>query len=96
MWSVTNYFLLNLTLADVMMATFNTIFSFIYMRDRFYFLFVFVCVFDNFQHHLLLHIHECLMLRIASFFTTLKILDIRLDSNAVSVFAVILVEFDKY
>ena len=35
MWSVTNYFLLNLTLADVMMATFNTIFSFIYMRDRF-------------------------------------------------------------
>ena len=35
MWSVTNYFLLNLTIADVMMATLNTIFSFIYMRDRF-------------------------------------------------------------
>ena len=35
MWSVTNYFLLNLTLADILMATFNCIFSFIYMRDRY-------------------------------------------------------------
>ena len=34
MWSVTNYFLLNLTLADILMATLNCIFSFIYMRDR--------------------------------------------------------------
>ena len=35
MWSVTNYFLLNLTLADILMATLNCIFSFIYMRDRY-------------------------------------------------------------
>ena len=35
MWSVTNYFLLNLAVADILMATFNCIFSFIYMRDRF-------------------------------------------------------------
>ena len=34
MWSVTNYFLLNLAVADILMATFNCIFSFIYMRDR--------------------------------------------------------------
>ena len=34
MWSVTNYFLLNLTLSDILMATLNTTFSFIYMRDR--------------------------------------------------------------
>ena len=34
MWSVTNYFLLNLTLADLLMATFNCTVSFIYMRDR--------------------------------------------------------------
>ena len=38
MWSVTNYFLLNLTLADILMATLNCIFSFIYMRDRSIFL----------------------------------------------------------
>ncbi|XP_023336238.1 tachykinin-like peptides receptor 86C [Eurytemora carolleeae] len=34
MWSVTNYFLFNLTLADLMMATLNCIPSFIFMRDR--------------------------------------------------------------
>ena len=34
MWSVTNYYLLNLTMADILMATLNCIFSFIYMRDR--------------------------------------------------------------
>ena len=34
MWSVTNYFLLNLTISDIMMATLNTPVSFIYMRDR--------------------------------------------------------------
>ena len=34
MWSVTNYFLVNLTLADLMMATLNCIPSFIFMRDR--------------------------------------------------------------
>ena len=34
MWSVTNYFLLNLTMADILMVTLNCIFSFIYMRDR--------------------------------------------------------------
>ena len=33
MWSVTNYYLLNLTLADIMMATLNCIFSFNFMRD---------------------------------------------------------------
>ena len=35
MWSVTNYFLFNLTLADLMMATLNCIPSFIFMRDRY-------------------------------------------------------------
>ena len=34
MWSVTNYFLLNLTMADILMASLNCIFSFVYMRDR--------------------------------------------------------------
>jgi hypothetical protein len=34
MWSTTNYYLLNLTMADIMMATLNCIFSFIFMRDR--------------------------------------------------------------
>ena len=34
MWSVTNYFLVNLTLADLMMATLNCVPSFLYMRDR--------------------------------------------------------------
>ena len=34
MWSVTNYFLVNLTLADLMMSIFNCIPSFIFMRDR--------------------------------------------------------------
>ena len=34
MWSVTNYFLLNLTISDIMMATLNTPVSFMYMRDR--------------------------------------------------------------
>ena len=34
MWTITNYFLLNLTLSDLLMATFNMIPSFIFMRDR--------------------------------------------------------------
>jgi hypothetical protein len=34
MWSVTNYFLFNLTLADLMMASLNCLPSFIFMRDR--------------------------------------------------------------
>ena len=34
MWSVTNYFLVNLTLADLLMSTLNCIPSFIFMRDR--------------------------------------------------------------
>ena len=36
MWSVTNYFLVNLTLADLMMSILNCIPSFIFMRDRYY------------------------------------------------------------
>ena len=34
MWSLTNYFLVNLALADLGMATLNCIPSFIFMRDR--------------------------------------------------------------
>ena len=34
MWSVTNYFLVNLTLADLLMSTLNCIPSFLFMRDR--------------------------------------------------------------
>merc|ERR1711953_1664919 len=34
MWSVTNYFLLNLSVADILMASLNCSVSFIYMRDR--------------------------------------------------------------
>ena len=34
MWSVTNYFLFNLTLADLLMAALNCIPSFLFMRDR--------------------------------------------------------------
>ena len=34
MWSITNYFLVNLTLTDLMMSIFNCIPSFIFMRDR--------------------------------------------------------------
>ena len=34
MWSITNYFLVNLTLVDLMMSIFNCIPSFIFMRDR--------------------------------------------------------------
>ena len=35
MWSITNYFLVNLTLTDLMMSIFNCIPSFIFMRDRY-------------------------------------------------------------
>ena len=48
MWSVTNYFLVNLALADVLMATFNCIFSFIYMRDREWHFGDFYCSFNQF------------------------------------------------
>ena len=34
MWSITNYFLLNLTVADLLMATINCFPSFLFMRDR--------------------------------------------------------------
>ena len=34
MWSVTNYFLFNLTLTDLLMAALNCIPSFLFMRDR--------------------------------------------------------------
>jgi hypothetical protein len=33
MWSVTNYFLVNLAVADLCMVTLNCIPSFIFMRD---------------------------------------------------------------
>ena len=34
MWTITNYFLLNLTLSDLLMSTLNMIPSFLFMRDR--------------------------------------------------------------
>ena len=34
MWSVTNYFVVNLSLADILMGGLNCSLSFIYMRDR--------------------------------------------------------------
>ena len=34
MWSSTNYFLVNLSVVDLLMALLNTIFNFIFMRDR--------------------------------------------------------------
>ena len=34
MWSITNYFVLNLSLADILLAGLNCSFSFLYMRDR--------------------------------------------------------------
>ena len=34
MWSITNYFLLNLTVADLLMSTVNCFPSFVFMRDR--------------------------------------------------------------
>ena len=54
MWSVTNYFLLNLTLSDILMATLNTTFSFIYMKDRwriFVFIFVITTRLANLWYH---------------------------------------------
>jgi len=48
MWSVTNYFLLNLTLSDILMATLNTTFSFIYMRDRVWHFGAFYCSMSQF------------------------------------------------
>ena len=34
MHNVTNYFLVNLSCADLMMSALNTLFNFIYMKDR--------------------------------------------------------------
>lgn len=34
MWNSTNYFLLNLSLVDLLMAALNTLPNFIFMRDR--------------------------------------------------------------
>ena len=34
MWNSTNYFLVNLSIADLLMAVANTLFNFIYMRDK--------------------------------------------------------------
>ena len=34
MWNSTNYFLVNISIADIMMAAGNTPFNFVYMRDR--------------------------------------------------------------
>ena len=35
MHNVTNYFLVNLSCADLMMSALNTLFNFIYMKDRY-------------------------------------------------------------
>ncbi|CAB4059311.1 TACR3 [Lepeophtheirus salmonis] len=34
MWSITNYFLVNMSLADLLMTVFNTTFNFVHMRDK--------------------------------------------------------------
>ena len=34
MQNVTNYFLVNLSLADLIMSIFNTVFNFIFMKNR--------------------------------------------------------------
>ncbi|XP_064457574.1 tachykinin-like peptides receptor 86C [Ornithodoros turicata] len=48
MRSVTNYFLLNLSLADMMTATFNTSFNFLYMLESHWAFGKTYCVFNNF------------------------------------------------
>ena len=45
MWSVTNYFLLNLSVADILMAALNCTVSFLYMRDRLE-TFLYICTLD--------------------------------------------------
>ena len=52
MWSVTNYFLVNLTIADLMMSTLNCIPSFIFMRDRIWQFGSFYCSINNFVSYL--------------------------------------------
>ena len=48
MWSVTNYFLVNLTMSDILLATLNCIFSFVFMRDRTWVFGPVFCVVNNF------------------------------------------------
>merc|ERR1719220_476900 len=48
MWSLTNYFLVNLAIADLGMATLNCIPSFIFMRDRHWIFGAFYCSFNSF------------------------------------------------
>lgn len=48
MKTVTNYFLLNLTIADLMMTTFNAMFNFMFMLQSDWPFGKFYCIFNNF------------------------------------------------
>ena len=52
MWTVTNYFLLNLTVSDLLISTLNCIPSFIFMRDRVWVFGPVYCKINNFVSYL--------------------------------------------
>lgn len=52
MRTITNYFLLNLSVADSMMATFNAIFNFVYMIESHWSFGLVYCCLNNFITHL--------------------------------------------
>ena len=48
MWTSTNYFLVNLSLTDLLMTILNGLFNFIYMRDNHWPFGEFYCTVNNF------------------------------------------------
>ena len=52
MWTVTNYFLLSLTISDLLISTINCIPSFIFMRDRVWIYGGLYCRINNFVSYM--------------------------------------------
>ena len=65
MWSVTNYFLVNLTVADLLMSTLNTIPSFIFMRDRVWIFGSLYCKINNYMSYMTVSLNVFTLLAIS-------------------------------
>ena len=81
MWTVTNYFLLTLTVSDLLISTINCIPSFIFMRDRVWIYGGLYCKINNFVSYMTVS---------SSVFTLLAISN---DRNSVSEMAAFLIMY---
>lgn len=90
MWSVTNYFLVNVTVADLLMSTLNCIPSFIFMRDRVWIFGFYYCKINNFVSYMTVSLNVFTLLAISVDRRKAIIRPLSPKSGKMSVLAVIL------